>query len=198
MAAQRTVVAAAAVWLVALLASPAWAGQAADQLLAGIDRVLKVLDDPELKQPAKAEERRQAIRRFASEVFDFEEVARRSLARHWEARTLSERDEFVQLLRHLLERSFIGKLDLSNGEKVAVLSEAIDGDEAVVKTQVVTREGADAIPVDYRMVRRGDRWRACDVVIGGVSLVKNYRAQFDKIIQRASYAQLVKRVREKQ
>jgi phospholipid transport system substrate-binding protein len=198
MAAQRTVVAAAAIWLVALLAPPAWAGQPADQLFASIDRVLKVLDDPELKRPAKAEERRQAIRRFASEVFDFEEVARRSLARHWEARTLSERDEFVQLLRELLERSFIGKLDLYNGEKVAVLSEEIDGGEAMVKTQVVTREGADAIPVDYRMVRRGDRWRTCDVVIGGVSLVKNYRAQFDKIIQRTSYAQLVKQVREKQ
>jgi phospholipid transport system substrate-binding protein len=198
MAAQRTVVAAAAIWLVALLAPPAWAGQPADQLFASIDRVLKVLDDPELKQPAKAEERRQAIRRFASEVFDFEEVARRSLARHWGARTLSEREEFVQLLRELLERSFIGKLDHYNGEKVAVLSEAIDGDEAMVKTQVVTREGADAIPVDYRMVRRGDRWRTCDVVIGGVSLVQNYRAQFDKIIQRTSYAQLVKQVREKQ
>jgi phospholipid transport system substrate-binding protein len=198
MAAQRTVVAAAAIWLVALLAPLAWAGEPADQLFASIDRVLKVLDDPQLKQPAKAEERRQAIRRFASEVFDFEEVARRSLARHWEARTLRERDEFVQLLRELLERSFIGKLDLYNGEKVAVLSEAIDGDEAMVKTQVVTREGADAIPVDYLMVRRGDRWRTCDVVIGGVSLVKNYRAQFDKIIQRTSYAQLVKQVREKQ
>jgi phospholipid transport system substrate-binding protein len=198
MAAQRTVVAAAAIWLVALLAPLAWAGEPADQLFASIDRVLKVLDDPQLKQPAKAEERRQAIRRFASEVFDFEEVARRSLARHWEARTLSERDEFVQLLRELIERSFIGKLDLYNGEKVAVLSEEIDGGEAMVKTQVVTREGADAIPVDYRMVRRGDRWRTCDVVIGGVSLVKNYRAQFDKIIQRTSYAQLVKQVREKQ
>jgi phospholipid transport system substrate-binding protein len=198
MAAQRTVVAAAALSLVALLAPPAWAGQAADQLADSIHRVLTLLDDPALKHPARAEERRQVIRRFAGETFDFEEIARRSLAHHWEARTRSERDEFVQILRGLLERSFIGKLDLYNGEKVAVLSEAIDGDEATVKTQVVTRQGGDLIPVDYRMVRRGDHWRACDVMIGGVSLVNNYRAQFDKIIQRASYAQLVKQAREKQ
>jgi phospholipid transport system substrate-binding protein len=195
---RRTIVAAAAIWLVALLAPPARAGQPAEQLFASIDRVLKLLDDPALKEHARAEERRQAIRRVAGEIFDFEEIARRSLARHWEARTPSERDEFVQLLRNLLERSFIGKLDSYNGEKVAVLSEAIDGDEATVKTQVVTQQGADVIPVDYRMVRRGDHWRACDIVIGGVSLVKNYRAQFDKIIQRTSYAQLVKQVREKQ
>jgi len=198
MPAQRTLVVAAALGLLALLAPPVWAGQAADDLVASIDRVLKLLDDPELKQPARVEERRQAIRRFAGEVFDFEEIARHSLARHWEARTRSERDEFVQLLRELLERSFIGRLDLYNGEQVVVLSEAIEGDSAIVKSHVVTRQGADVIPVDYRMVRRGDRWRACDVVIGGLSLVDNYRAQFDKIIQRASYAQLVKQVREKQ
>ena len=198
MAGRRTIAAAAAIWVVALLAPSARAGEPAAELLAGIDRVLTLLDDPALREHGRAEERRQAIRRFAGEIFDFEEIARRSLARHWEARTPSERDEFVQILRHLLERSFISKLDLYNGEKVAVLAEAIDGDEATVKTQVVTQPGADVFPVDYRMVRRGDRWRACDVVIGGVSLVKNYRAQFDKIIQRTSYAQLVKQVREKQ
>src|SRR5438552_58417 len=89
-------------------------------------------------------------------------------------------DEYVPLLRELLERSFIGRLDLYNGEQVVVLSEAIEGDSAIVKTHVVTRQGADLIPVDYRMVRRGDHWRACDVVIGGLSLVDNYRAQFHK------------------
>lgn len=193
----RTAVAAVALWLVALLAAPAWAGQAADHLVASIDRVLKVLDDPALKQSAKVEERREAIRRYAGELFDFEEMTRRSLERHWDARTPAERAEFVQLFHHLLERSFIGKLDLYNGEKVAILGEAIDGDEVMVNTQVVTSQG-DKVPVDYRMVRRGDRWRACDIVLGGVSIVENYRAQFDKIIQRASYAQLVKLVREKQ
>ncbi len=93
---------------------------------------------------------------------------------------------------------FTGKLDLYNGEKVVVVSDAIDGvrgDEATVKTQVGASQGA--IPVDFWMVHRGDSWRACDIVIGGVSLVRNYRAQFDKVIKRTSYQQLVKQVREK-
>ena len=195
---RRSVVAVAALWLGAVLAAPAWAGQPAEQLFTSIDRVMKVLNDPELKRPAKAQERRAAIRRLAGDMFDFEEFARRSLGRHWEARTATEREEFVRLFRDLIERVFTGKLDLYNGEKVVVVSDAIDGvrgDEATVKTQVGASQGA--IPVDFWMVHRGDSWRACDIVIGGVSLVRNYRAQFDKVIKRTSYAQLVKQVREK-
>src|SRR2546427_191051 len=109
-----------------------------------------------------------------------------------------EPDELLTLFRDLIERVFTGKLDLYNGEKVVVVSDAIDGvrgDEATVKTQVGASQGA--IPVDFWMVHRGDSWRACDIVIGGVSLVRNYRAQFDKVIKRTSYQQLVKQVREK-
>src|SRR3989449_10445250 len=131
-------------------------------------------------------------------MFAFEEFARRSLGRHWEARTATEREEFVRLFRDLIERVFTGKLDLYNGEKVVVVSDAIDGvhgDEATVKTQVGASQGA--IPVDFWMVHRGERWRACDIVIGGVSLGGSYRGQFGKGIKRTSYATLVKQVREK-
>ena len=180
----------------ALLVPSAWAGEPADQLFASIDGVLQLLDDPELKQPARAPERREAIRRFAADALDFEELAHRSLARHWEARTPAEREEFVQLFREFLERLLVSKLDSYNGEKVVLVGDAIDGDEATVKTLVAARHGA--IPVDYLMVRRGDRWRAGDIVISGMSLVRNFRAQFDKVIKRVSYEQLLKQVREKQ
>jgi phospholipid transport system substrate-binding protein len=193
---RRTVVAVAALWLAAVLAPPAWAGQPADQLFASIDRVLKLLDDPEFKQPARAQERREAIRRFADDVLDFEELAHRSLARHWEARTAAEREEFVQLFREFLERLLVSKLDAYHGEKVVLVGDALNGDEATVKTLVAAKQGA--IPVDYEMVRRGDCWRAGDIVIGGMSLVRNFRVQFDTVIKRASYQQLVKQVRDKQ
>jgi len=182
----------------ALAAAPhAWAGEPADQLFARIDQVLRILDDPALKPAARAEERRAAIGRVAHDIFDFEEIARRSLGRHWQARTPEERDEFVRLLGHLLERAYLGKLELYSGERIALLGDSVDGDLVTVRTRVVTRQGTE-IPVDYRMLRRGDGWRAYDVTIEGVSLVANYRSQFDKIIRRASFQQLVKQVREKQ
>ena len=195
---QRSVIAVAALWLGAVLAAPAWAGQPADQLSASIDRIIKILNDPELKRPAKAKQRQAAVRRMASEVFDFEEFARRSLGRHWDARTPAEQAEFVQLFRLLLERVLTGKLDLYDGEKIVVVGDVIDGvhgDEATVKMLVGAKQGA--VPLDFWMVQRGSHWRACDIVIGGVSLVRNYRAQFDKVIKRTSYQQLVKQVREK-
>jgi phospholipid transport system substrate-binding protein len=191
-------VALGALLLAALILAPkAWAGEPADQLFAQIDLVLKILDDPELKRPGHAQERRQAIRRVAADILDFEEISRRSLGRHWQARTATEREEFVLLFSDLLERAYIGKLETYGGEKIAFLGDTIDRDQAAVKTKIVTKQGTD-IPVEYRMLRRGDRWRAYDVVIEGISLVANYRAQFDKIIQRTSYQQLVKQVREKQ
>jgi len=194
----RRVLATAAALVVAVALQPrAWAGQPADQLFAHIDEVLRILDDAEIRKPAKSQEQRQAIRRIANDIFDFEEISRRSLGRHWQARTATERDEFVQLFGDLLERAYFGRIESYSGEKVAFLGDAIDGDLATVRTKIVTKQGSE-IPVDYRMLRRGDRWRAYDVVIEGVSLVANYRAQFDKIIQRTSYQQLVKQVRERQ
>jgi phospholipid transport system substrate-binding protein len=196
MTVRRTVVAATALWLVALLAPPAWAGQPADQLFGSMDRVLKLVDSPALKQPERAQERLQALHRAAEKMFDFEEMARRSLAGHWEARTAVERKEFVQAFRDLLERVYVAKVERYNGEKVALLGDTTAGNLATVKTKIVTKQGTE-VPVDYRMIRRVAGWRAWDVVIGDVSLVENYRAQFDKIIQRSSYQQLVQRVRGK-
>jgi phospholipid transport system substrate-binding protein len=187
------VVVASVLWLQAV---PAAAGPPTDQLRGRIDRVLKILDDPEMRKEARAAERRAAIRAIAGEVFDFEEISRRSLARHWQPRSPAEREEFVRLFGELLERSYVSKLELYSGEKIEYVGEAVDGDLATVRTRVVTRQGTQ-IPVDYRLFRQGDRWRAYDVHIEGVSLVGNYRAQFNSVIQRSSYEELVKMLRAK-
>jgi len=157
--------------------------------------VLKALDDPEIK---KADGRRRAaVRKIADDIFDFPETAKRSLARHWLPRTQAERDEFVRLFADLLERSYISKIELYGGERIAYLSDSVDGDQAVVRTQIITRTGTQ-VPVDYRMLKRGERWLVYDVVIEGVSLVANYRTQFNKIIQTSSYSELVKKMKVKQ
>ncbi len=179
------------------LAAPASAGAPTDQLRAQIDRVLKVLDDPALKQEAHVRERRAAVRRIAEDIFDFPETAKRSLARHWQPLKPAERDEFVKLFADLLERSYLYQIERYGGEKIAYLGDATDGDQAVVKTRIVTKSGTE-VPVDYRMLKRGDRWLVYDVVIEGVSLVANYRTQFNKIIQTSSYSELVKKMKVKQ
>jgi phospholipid transport system substrate-binding protein len=179
------------------VATPAFAGPALDQLKMQIDRVLKVLENPEMKRESNGLARRAAVRKVADDIFDFEETAKRSLARHWQPRTPSERDEFVKLFADLLERSYISKIELYGGEKIVYVSDTMDGDVSNVKTKIITKGGTE-VPVEYRMARRGERWLVYDVIIEGVSLVANYRSQFNKIIQTSSYAELVKKMKVKQ
>jgi phospholipid transport system substrate-binding protein len=177
--------------------TPARAGQATDQLKVQIDRVMKMIEDPDLKKENRALERRKSVRKIAEDIFDFGETAKRSLGRHWLARTPAEREEFVGLFADLLERSYISKIELFNGEKIQFVGDTADGDQTIVRTKIVTKQGTE-VPVDYRMLKKGDRWLVYDVVIEGVSLVANYRTQFNKIIQTSSYQELVKKMKTKQ
>jgi len=180
-----------------LAGTPVRAGQPTEQLRVEIEQVIKVLDDSELKKDGNANARRAAVRRIANEIFDFGETAKRSLARHWTPRTPAEREEFVRLFADLLERSYISRIELYGGEKIAYVGETIDGDQAVVRTRLVTRQGTE-IPVEYRMHLRDGKWLVYDVVIEGVSLIANYRAQFNKIITTSSYEELVKKMKTRQ
>ena len=175
----------------------AHAGAPTDQLKVGIDRVLAILQDPALKTPAKAEERRQKIRAIANEVFDWQETGKRALARHWQGRSPSERQEFSALFADLIERSYVSKLEKYSGERIVYAGETVEGDTATVRTKLITKSNTE-IPIDYRMQKEGDRWRAYDVLIEGVSLVSNYRTQFNRIIQQSGYGELVNKLKAKQ
>jgi phospholipid transport system substrate-binding protein len=193
---RRAVVAVALV--VSLVAvRDAWAGPPTELLRSQINRVVKTLEEPELKREGKTRERRAAVRRIAEDIFDFTETAKRSLGRHWQPRTPAERKEFVDLFANLLERSYLSKIELYNGEKIAYLGDSVDGDQATVRTKIMTRQGTE-VPVDYKMYRQGERWLVYDVVIEGVSLIANYRTQFNKIIQTSSYQELVRKMKTKQ
>ena len=191
------VVTVAVAGLLALAAGSAWAGVPTDQLKGSIERVMKILEDPALKQDGRIAERRAAVRKVVNDIFDFAETAKRSLSRHWQGRSDAEREEFVKLFGDLLERAYISKIDFHGGERIAFIGEAVDGDFATVRTKLVARQGIE-VPVDYRLLRRGDRWLVYDVSIEGVGLVSNYRTQFNKIIQTSSYQELVKKMKTKQ
>ena len=180
-----------AVSLLLLAATPASAGPT-DQLREYTDQVVKVLDDPSMAR----QDRRAAVRKIAHEAFDISETAQRVLARHWQARTPAEREEFTQLFADLLERTYIARMDEYGGERIRYLSESIDGSFASVKARIVTRTGTE-VPVESRMNLHGDRWLIYDILIENVSLVGNYRSQFDRIIRTSSYEELVRRLKTK-
>jgi phospholipid transport system substrate-binding protein len=173
------------------------AGVPTDQLRGATDRVLKVLQDPELKQPAKGAARRQQIRAIADEIFDWQETGKRALARHWQGRSPSERQEFSALFADLVERSYVSKIEKYSGERIVYADETVEGDTATVRTKLITKSNTE-IPIDYRMQKEGNRWRAYDVLIEGVSLVSNYRTQFNRIIQQSGYGELVNKLKAKQ
>jgi len=175
-----------------LVATPVRAGAPTDQLREYSDQVIRVLDDPAL-QP---KDRRAAVRKIAHEIFDVAETAKRALARHWQARTQVEREEFTQIFADLLESTYIARMDQYGGERIRYISETIDGDKAVVRAKVITKKGTE-VPVESRLLRRGERWLIYDVLIENVSLIANYRAQFDKIVRTSSYEELVRRLKSK-
>ncbi len=186
-----------AVLFVLVSAQEAVAGAATDQLKGAIDRVVATLDSPVLKGDGKVLERRAAVRKIANEIFDFSEIARRSLGRYWQPLTEPQRTEFVALFGDLLERSYISKIELYGGEKIVYSGERVEADLATVSTRIMTKNGTE-VPVDYRLFKRGDRWMIYDVSVEGISLVSNYRTQFNKIIQTNGYNGLVEKMRTKQ
>jgi len=192
----RALIALAAV-LALVVARDAVAGVPTDQLRGSIDLVLKIVTDPELKKEARTAERRRRIRAVVNQIFDFTEISQRGLGRHWQARTPAEREQFVALFGDLLENAYITKIESYSGEKIQYPGDVIDGDLAVVKTRIVTKQETE-IPIDYRMFLNGGRWAVYDVSIEGISLIGNYRTQFNAVIQRSGFPDLVAKLKAKQ
>jgi phospholipid transport system substrate-binding protein len=176
--------------LVLGLASDAWAGQPTEQLRTYTDQVVKVLQNPALSLP----ERREAVKQLAEQVFDVTETAKRALGPHWLERTPAEREEFVKLFANLLEQTYISRIGEFGGEKLTYVSEQIDGDRAVVKARITTKNDT-AVPVESRLLLRENRWLIYDILVENLSLISNYRSQFDRVIRTASYDELVKRLK---
>jgi len=182
-----------AAWLL-LTASVAALTSPKDVVRSAVEQVMRVVQDAELARPADAERRRLEIRGIADRLFDFTEMARRSLARHWGDRTSEQREEFVWLFRDLLERVYVGKLENYSGQRIAYTGESVDGPFATVRSKIISGRKAE-IPIEYRLHLVGARWAVYDVLIEGVSIVSVYRSQFDRVIQTSSYEDLIQKLR---
>jgi phospholipid transport system substrate-binding protein len=182
---------------VCIFPSPAPAGAPTDQLKAPVDEVIRILRDPNLKSDSMVAERRAAIRKKAESIFDFQETAKRALGRHWQSLSAGEQGEFVLLFTDLLERAYLVKIERYSGEPIVYTGDSIEGELATVKTKFITKQGTE-MPIEYRLLRHGDRWLVYDVFVEGVSLIANYRTQFDRIMRTGSYQELARRLRANQ
>ena len=176
----------------------AWAATPSAELRGFFADATLILTDPETD--GKYAERLTAIRAITRQIFDFREATRLALGPVWRERTPAERDTFVQLYADLLERAFIAwiaaRAQIAGGPRVTFLGETVDEGHATVRTTVLGRTGQE-LSLDYRMIERGDRWAVRDVVIDGVSLAANYRAQFTRVIQSSSYPELVRQLQSR-
>ena len=182
-------------WMV-LLAAPCLGGAPTDGIKKTTDRILVIVSDPALKGPENRKKRGQLIRQAVDEQLNWEAMTQRSLARHWRGRTEAEKKEFIELFGKLLERTYLDKVGSYSGEKVIYVGETIDGKYGTVTAKIITHSRTE-VAVRYRLKKTNGDWRVYDISVEGVSLVNNYRKQFNSIILRSSYDDLVAKLREK-
>jgi phospholipid transport system substrate-binding protein len=185
-----------AVWLLMQPVSAA-AAASGDRIRETVDKLLTILRDPQLKGESKKTERRQKLREVIGQRFDFTEMAKRSLGSEWRRRSPEEQKEFVRLFTELLEQAYLDKIESYNGEKVQYLKEREDKDNAEVATKIIDNKGQE-FSVNYRLHNVNGDWKVYDVVIEDISLVNNYRAQFNRVLAKGSFEELLTRMKEKQ
>jgi phospholipid transport system substrate-binding protein len=170
------------------------------------DSILQVFEDPQLQGPGSRQARLARLQQIADVAFDWEEIARRALATHWRERTPEERREFSELFREAMRALYLERLEAAaqrrfqENREIPVIhygKEEVSDQRAVVRTMVETGRQRE-IPMEYRLRLSEGQWRVYDMVIAGVSLVNNYRAQFQRIIAQSSYQGLVQRLRDRQ
>jgi phospholipid transport system substrate-binding protein len=159
-----------------------------------VDRAIQILKDPKLSSPDKKQERVDRLREALAAIFDYEEMAKRALGPHWRQRTPAEQEEFVKLFRDFLERVYSDKIGLYGGETVRFGREVIDNEFAQVESKIIQLKGEE-IAVVYKLRQVNGQWKVYDAIVENISIVNNYRSQFDRVISTSSYEELVKRLR---
>ncbi len=175
--------------------SPIRAGEPTEEIRAAIEKGLAILNDESLGTNGK-NAHMERIRDIVRPLFNFKEMARRSLGRHWRDMPPEDRTEFVTVFADLLEMTYAEKIDLYKGGEVSFVREVVDEDYARVDSKVKDKSGTD-YSVTYKLLREDGDWRIYDVVVENVSLINNYRAQFGRIIRKSSFKELVERIKQK-
>jgi phospholipid transport system substrate-binding protein len=188
----------AVLWALFLLcAMPVWAAEPMEELKGPIDQVVRILQDPKYQDKTQSEVQRTELMAVINGIFDFQEISKRTIGRSWKTFDQKQQQEFQKTFADFLGYTYYQKVrDAYQGEKVVFLSqEVLENGNAVVKTNIPRKQGE--IPLDYRMINGKEGWRIYDVIIEGVSLVKNYRTQFNTILGKETPDQLIDRLKQK-
>jgi len=178
------------------LSASAQAGMPTDQIKGTVDKAVLVLKDPRLKPPAKVSERRDQLKQILFARFDFTEMAKRALGSNWRRRTPQEQDEFVRLFTEILERAYADIIESYTDEKIVYLNERVEGGFADVGSKILTSRGEE-YSVNYKAHLVSNEWKVYDVIAENISLVNNFRSQFNRVIANSSYEELLRRLRDK-
>ena len=182
--------------LMILLSVPAYAGAPTVAVEATVNRVLDVIKDPKLKAPSAKEVMKEKLRVIYKDMFDEIEFSKRTLTRNWNKLTPPQRKEFVDLFEQILEKTYLDKILEYSNEKIVFYKETLISDtQAEVQSKVVT--SSKEIPIFYRMLLKNGKWKVYDVVVENVSLVQNYRNQFNEILASSTPEQLLQTLRDK-
>lgn len=186
------------VMIVALLsgAMPARAGTTpTEEVQETIGRIVGVLQDPMVADGAAIAKRKALVREALAARFDFKEMAKRSLGNHWQS-LVARQQEFVSVFTNFVERVYAGRIDSLKDTKITFVRERIEGGVAQVDTKIVPAKGDD-FPMNYRLHLVGGKWKIYDMIVENISLVENYRSQFDRILASATFDELLKKLQEK-
>jgi phospholipid transport system substrate-binding protein len=170
------------------------AGDAQDQLKTSIDRILALLSDETLKAPEKKLERREMVFKVLRERFDFAEMGKRSIGRNWKTISQEDKKEFVDAFSKLMQNSYILKIERYSDEEILYKGERPKGKYYYVYTEIVS--GDKAIPIAYSLHAKGNNWLVYDVNIEGISMVRNYRSQFNQTMLKEKFAGLMTKIRK--
>lgn len=179
-----------------VVSAPVFGGTPTEQVKETTDKILAILTDPDLKAPEMLEEKKRRIRKAVDERFDWTAISRRTLGRHWRKMTVEEKKAFIPLFGQLLEKTYLSRVGEYSGEKVSYEDEQVDGKYGVVSVKIISEKHGE-IGVKYRLWNNKDDWMIYDISIEGVSLVNNYRSQFNTILMKSSPNELIKKLEEK-
>ena len=187
-------------WLIVLTGIGAWVGglwaaTPMEQVKVTADRVMEILKDPKLQGDVNKKERREQLRQAIVPRFDFAEMAKRSLGSQWN-RNPEKQQEFVAAFTQLLEDSYGDQIEAANGDKIVYGKERREQNFAEVDTKVISSKGQET-SINYKLQLTGDEWKVYDVVVENISLVNNYRSQFQRVLSTVSLDELIRRMKEK-
>lgn len=178
-----------------VICNRASAGEPTEAIRTAVNQGVEVLKNAKLDNQKQRSQVIDRLRQIVYPLFDFREMAMRSLGPHWRRLSPQQRQEFVSTFTALLEKTYADQIDLYNGQKVAFTGETLDGEYSQVDSQIIDRNG-QTYSVVYRLHRVDGKWRIYDVVAENISVVNNYRSQFNRVIVKSSFEELLKKMKQ--